>query len=495
MKEVHEPSPYYAVTVDGAPVYTESIRKFDVPIHVARFAATPPNEVSVAVPRAIESYYVGPESRGIDVTPSERRIRFNATRAGPIVVRVNGLGYLFVFADEDDRLRYPDLASRSIRVGELGLGCPRNRVLTKPLQAAIDALSADEDRTYLVFPKGVYRSGTLEMRDNVTLFLEAGAVLLGSDDPRDFPPLRRLDARGEWRDRHAFIVFDGVENAGLAGNGTIDGNGKSIKLQGKSATLLRIENSHKIRVSGLQLRDPSNWNTHVLGSDAVRLESVKILNNVPFANWSNTDGIDPDCSTNVSIDGAFLYCGDDCVAIKGKHPGEAPHDKTEGVRVRNSVCISACAALKIGTETIAETVRDIVFENNDIIFARRGLVIEAFDRTAVRNVVFRNIRIEALNHGPGIHTPMAIELRVPARAWRPCAGESVIENVVFEDVSVDDPAPSVIAGRTDEYCVRNVAMRNLRIGGRLVKNPADANIETNDFVEELVFHASEDRSD
>ena len=57
---------------------------------------------------------------------------------------------------------------------------------TSQLQAAIDACGLAGGGT-VVFPAGQYVTGTLWLRSNVTLHLEAGAVLLGSQRFDDFP--------------------------------------------------------------------------------------------------------------------------------------------------------------------------------------------------------------------------------------------------------------------------------------------------------------------
>src|SRR5690349_784110 len=57
---------------------------------------------------------------------------------------------------------------------------------TKQIQAAIDAAAARGGGTVLV-PAGQYVTGTLWMKSNVTLHIDAGATLLGSQDKDEFP--------------------------------------------------------------------------------------------------------------------------------------------------------------------------------------------------------------------------------------------------------------------------------------------------------------------
>jgi polygalacturonase len=182
-----------------------------------------------------------------------------------------------------------------------------------------------------------------------------------------------------------------------------------------------------------------------------------------------------------------MYCGDDCIAIKAKSHNREFSRNTERITVRRSLCISACAALKIGTETVADSIRDVLFEDNDIIFARRALVIDALDRSRIGGVTFRDIRIETLNDGPGIHRPRLIEFQISSEAFRPCEGTCSIADVLVENVSSGSLYPSRIIGRTQEHGIRRVTIRALTIQGRSITNSADAALETNEFVAELVF--------
>src|SRR4051812_12124578 len=57
---------------------------------------------------------------------------------------------------------------------------------TKQLQAAIDAAAASGGGTVVV-PAGNYVTGTIWLKSNITLDVQAGATLLGSQEIDDFP--------------------------------------------------------------------------------------------------------------------------------------------------------------------------------------------------------------------------------------------------------------------------------------------------------------------
>lgn len=96
---------------------------------------------------------------------------------------------------------------------------------TRALQSAIDSCAHAGGGT-LYFPSGRYLTGSLFLRDNITLFLEAGAVVLGSPDLKDYylPEQSYISFRN---DVAAVINAEYCRNIKLTGlgNWTFDGQG------------------------------------------------------------------------------------------------------------------------------------------------------------------------------------------------------------------------------------------------------------------------------
>jgi hypothetical protein len=82
----------------------------------------------------------------------------------------------------------------AIKAGAVGDGATLN---TAAIQKAVDACSADGGGT-VQFPPGRFVTGTIQLKDNVTLRLDENAVLLGSTNAADY---RNLDP---------FMAGDGV---------------------------------------------------------------------------------------------------------------------------------------------------------------------------------------------------------------------------------------------------------------------------------------------
>ena len=95
---------------------------------------------------------------------------------------------------------------------------------TAALQAAIDACAARGGGT-VYLPAGRYLTGALFFRDHITLHLDAGATLLGSQDPADYPIISNRWEGVEQLTYAPLLAGSGLENITITGRGTIDGQG------------------------------------------------------------------------------------------------------------------------------------------------------------------------------------------------------------------------------------------------------------------------------
>jgi Pectate lyase superfamily protein len=99
---------------------------------------------------------------------------------------------------------------------------------TRPIQSAIDACHGQGGGTVAV-PAGAYVVGALELRSEVTLYLDAGAWLLGSQDPADYPIVASR-WEGKEQPSHAPLIGGrNLQNVALIGRGTIDGRGGVVE--------------------------------------------------------------------------------------------------------------------------------------------------------------------------------------------------------------------------------------------------------------------------
>ena len=94
------------------------------------------------------------------------------------------------------------------------------------INAAIDACSRAGGGVVYCSP-GNYLCGTVELKSNVTLYLEAGAVILGSTNVAQYTPKPGPDPASDAGQGHLIFARD-VENVGIVGPGKVDGQGRSF---------------------------------------------------------------------------------------------------------------------------------------------------------------------------------------------------------------------------------------------------------------------------
>ncbi|HEY7415046.1 MAG TPA: glycosyl hydrolase family 28-related protein [Ktedonobacteraceae bacterium] len=98
---------------------------------------------------------------------------------------------------------------------------------TKAIQDAIDSCHKD-DGGIVVVPAGVYLTGAIEIKSNITLHIAAAGKLLGSTDARQYHAIDEIPLHGDstledgnW----ALIYAVNAKNVTIEGPGVIDGQG------------------------------------------------------------------------------------------------------------------------------------------------------------------------------------------------------------------------------------------------------------------------------
>jgi len=392
------------------------------------------------------------------------------------VLKVNNADRLFLLADAPETDVPDPAAANVINVLDFLPAQPRAGLLTEHLQKALD--EASRTKKILFFPPGEYLTGTLSIGSNTSVYLSKGAVIQGSPNREDYPADEgRLESdhvnrkadytdNGEWMTFSRLILVDKAKNVKIYGRGVIDGNGAVVRAQGRPANLLRIRQSKNVLIEGVMLRDPAAWNTHIIYSDKVTVRNVKILND-PLVH--NTDGFNPDASTKVLIENCFAYCSDDNVAIKTTN-NMGMLKNTNRVTVRGNVFLTRKSALKVGTETKAKALKNIVFIDNDIVECDRALVLYCHDGALFKNIKFIDIRVE--KNFPD-NQRMLIHFLIRNRN-----GAGKIRNVSIEDCVFYEEFPrrSVMQGLNDENNIENVTIKNLVVNGKKVNSLEEARI-------------------
>lgn len=219
-------------------------------------------------------------------------------------------------------------ASPSIEVKSL-----RNTLMTDLIQNAIDSL-AGLGVGVVVFSADTFLTGGLVMRSGITLKLQAGTVLQGSENYLDY-------GSGKWRE--GLIVGDSLENISIIGAGIIDGvNCKNPKgeegFRGPHA--IRLTNCRNIRLENFSIIRSGNWAIncrHVVGGF---VKNVKIS--------GGHDGLHTRFCSDFIVEDCDFRTGDDCFA---------GNDNTNFV-IKNCKINTSCNGFRIGVDNLE--IRDCV---------------------------------------------------------------------------------------------------------------------------------------
>jgi len=95
---------------------------------------------------------------------------------------------------------------------------------TAAIQAAIDACAKSGGGT-VYLPAGRYLTGAVQLRSHIAFEVGPGAVILGSEDPADYP-LRDNAWGGARKSISSLIYAADVEDLTITVRGTIDGRGQ-----------------------------------------------------------------------------------------------------------------------------------------------------------------------------------------------------------------------------------------------------------------------------
>jgi polygalacturonase len=260
-------------------------------------------------------------------------------------------------------------------------------VNTKAIQAAIDQCTESGGGTVLV-AGGKYLTGTLYLKSNVNIHIEAGAVILGSPNIADYlTDTDRTMYAGEPYMNRCLIFAKEVTNISIEGTGSIDGQGKSFPNADDRARnrpkLLRLMNCTRIRMRDVTLMAPASWTTEWRYCNDIVVDGITIFARANI----NGDGLDFDGCTKVRVSNSTFDTSDDSICLQTSLVEKPCRD----IAVTNCQFSSRWAGMRIGLlsrgdfENVAVT--NCTFrDHND-----SGLKIQMNEGGTMSNMVFSNL--------------------------------------------------------------------------------------------------------
>jgi uncharacterized protein YegP (UPF0339 family) len=477
-------SPLYTVKAGNETFFTEKLTLFsgEMQVHYAHFSLDGTTTIQVTVNESFNSYTLSPKSRKIATTKNGNTLTF---KTGPnyLVLQVDSKELLFILIDSPEE-NPPKLTDSNVKnIMDYGVDNKGDKLETKNIQSAVDAASGGS-KNILYFPPGKYLTGEIFLKSNMTLYLAGGAVLYGSNNTADFNSgSGGMNTEGM---QHALVRILNCKNTKILGRGVLEGNGKYIRSKGLNACVLKMDESSNIIVDGIISRNSSYWNTLPYRCDSVTIKNYKIINCRPTStSYNNTDGVDFDESSNSSLYNAFLYCGDDNMAVKNEFltwNGKSTMN-TKNIHHEKIVTYSNSAGCKIGTKTMGQSMQNVTFKDIDIVRTGRALVIDAFDNALIENTVFQDIRVESAGS-----VLLCIENnKVPS--WRDAVNQSIVKNTYLTNIASDDNKTISIQGASSQYNINGIHFTNFTVLGKPItdKTDPDAKWSINSNVINMTF--------
>src|SRR5512133_149512 len=110
------------------------------------------------------------------------------------------------------------LSAKDYKASMFGVKSDGITLNSRSIQKAVDFIN-ENGGGRLVFYVGRYLTGTIQLKSNVTLQLDEGAVLVGTTSVYDYSGMNGVKA---------LICANSLENIGITGKGVIEGQGAEI---------------------------------------------------------------------------------------------------------------------------------------------------------------------------------------------------------------------------------------------------------------------------
>jgi len=349
-----------------------------------------------------------------------------------------------------DRVVEPTFPNYSVSIKDFGAVPDGATLNTKAFAEAIDAVSK-KGGGRVVIPRGIWLTGPIQLKSNINLHTEDGALVIFSKNFDDYP-LVEISFEGLNTMRCTSPISGrGLENVAITGNGVFDGSGeawrqvKKSKLtsdqwkkliasggllneagntwypsqksfDGAKATenfnvpkfkskeeleaikdflrpvMVSLFNCKKVLLDGPTFQNSPAWCLHPLMSQDVTLRNLTVRN--PWYS-QNGDGLDLESCKNVVIYNCSFDVGDDAICFKsGKDKdGRDRAIPTENVIVTNCVVYHGHGGFVVGSE-MSSGVKNVHVSNCTFIGTDVGL---RFKSTRGRGGVVQNIYISNID--------------------------------------------------------------------------------------------------
>lgn len=340
--------------------------------------------------------------------------------------------------------------------------------INKAIQAAAEAGGGT-----VFFPAGTYLSGSIHMKSNITLYLDAGCTILGASNDinaYNLPEPNKWDHYQDFGHSHwhnSLIWGEKLNHVAIIGQGTINGGGmtRSNKVpNGGADKSIALKLCNDVDIRDITMAHGGHFAILLTGCDNVTVDNIRID--------TDRDGMDIDCCDNVRISNCSVNSPhDDGICLKSSY-ALGYKKPTENVTITDCMVSGynegsmldgtyagggGTGRIKCGTESNGGfqniTISNCVFDHC------LGLALEEVDGGKMDGITVTNITMRDCRNSP-------IFIRLGDRARGPNdPAPGIVKNIQISNVVVvgaSSKLASIIAG-IPGHDIENVRLSNIRV--------------------------------
>lgn len=335
-----------------------------------------------------------------------------------------------------ERISQPEFPVKEFLVTDFGAKGDGSSDCSDAFRRAIEACSKGGGGRVVV-PHGEFLTGPVQLKSNVNLHLDEGAVLKFHRDPKKYLPFVYTRWEGvECMNYSAFIYSFEQTNIAITGKGILDGQAsneywwpwKGNKEHGwkdgmpsqKAArdslfamgqrgvpverrtfgegyylrpNFIQMYGCSRVLIEGVTVLNSPMWEIHPVLCTNVTIRNVRIQTHGP-----NNDGIDPESSKDVLIEDCYFDTGDDCIAIKSgrNNDGRRVNVSSENIVIRRCMFKDGHGGVTIGSE-ISGGARNVFAEDcefeSPVLYSALRIKSNAVRGGTIENIYVRNFNV------------------------------------------------------------------------------------------------------
>ncbi|MCA7000766.1 glycosyl hydrolase family 28 protein [Dickeya solani] len=413
-----------------------------------------------------------------------------------------------------------------INITEYGAKGDGTTLNTTAIQKAIDACPTG---CRIDVPPGVFKTGALWLKSDMTLNLLQGATLLGSDNAADYPDAYKLYSySSQVRPASLINAIDKTssavgtfKNIRIIGKGVIDGNGWKRSADGKDelgnslpqyvksdsskvskdgilaknqvaaavakgmdaktaysqlrSSLITLRGVKNVYIADVTIRNPANHGIMFLESQNVVENSV--IHQTFDAN--NGDGVEFGNSQNIMVFNSVFDTGDDSINFAaGMGQDAQKQEPSQNAWLFNNFFRRGHGAVVLGSHTGAGII-DVLAENN--VISQNDVGLRAKSAPAIgggaHGIVFRNSAMKNLAKQAVIVTLSYTDsngtidytpAKVPARFY-----DFTVKNVTVQDSTGSSPAIEITGDSGKGIWHSQFTFSNMKLSGVMPASISD----------------------